>query len=181
MKVLVTEVTDPIKPENILTFSYEAGAVFERIVTGEVFKGKGIIAEVGNASLAPLANRGAQREEFLEPGDFKSDLKFIDKVCANYKDGTEVEGEAKGGSYALHPDESGRIGGGDLAEGDLIAVGPAVSPKALMNAHGLIVSVNGTKCAVEFDEGDLDRVNRATGKHFKNPVKMPKSALEKVA
>lgn len=119
---------------------------------------------------------------YSERRDFLRDVKFIVKCVADAKDGTIVTVKRSGRGFMLDvPKDALPNRQAGLAIGVRVAVGPNVSPKALMNAHGTVVSVNGVKADVEFDAGDIDRVNRATGKRFGTVVKMHKTTLEVIA
>lgn len=119
---------------------------------------------------------------YSERSDFLRDTRFITKCVADAKDGTIVTVKRSGRGLTLDvPKDALPNRQAGLAIGVRVAVGPNVSPKALMNAHGTVVSVNGVKADVEFDAGDIDRVNRATGKRFGTIVKMHKATLEVIA
>lgn len=120
--------------------------------------------------------------EYFERKDFNREFKFFAKVLADVAVDAEVGLLASGRGYRLDVPEDARPNRTEgLAKGAAVAIGPHISPKALMNARGVVESLNGTKATVLLDEGDLDRVNRATGKSFSNPVKFPKTALEVLA
>lgn len=180
MKILVAKGDKPTG-NDILTISY-GSAPFERLINGEGYEGKAVTFDMPDSVVKAAAKDAAKIEDrWMEVKDFMRDLRWIDKVCAEYEDGTEATVRYTASKVQLTPDKAGRIDrtGGGLNEGDVVAVGPSISPKALMNARGLVVSVNGTKAEVEFEAGDLDRVKRATGKNFVNPVKIAKVCLEK--
>ena len=120
---------------------------------------------------------------YVEERDLLRDITFIRKNMHDVPEGTTVKVKVSGRGIALDIPKSAlpnRQAG--LKVGSRVAVGPNITPKALMNAHGTVVSGGaGARVKVEFDEGDLDRVNRATGKPFANPVSMHKATLEVIA
>lgn len=188
MKVLIKQ--GGAAPADLLSFN---GLGFGFItLDGEVYAKEGTdgkehgvaeVAEVPDGEVRRAIAAGAKKQKYASAAEIEKDMKWIARAAGDYENGTEANFKAKGRSFTIVFDESGRIDRAEgLAEGDVVAVGPTISPKSLLNAHGLVVSVNGTKCKVELDEGDLDRINRAsTGRKFANPVNLPKSVVEKVA
>lgn len=120
---------------------------------------------------------------FCEASEIMRDMRWINKALAR-------EGVAAGAS-GVGMRESGRGVGLDIPEGarpaeapyepkvgDNIAVGANISPKAMMNARGVVTRVNGTRVAVTLDAGDIRRVERATGKKFAAETTLPKQCVE---
>lgn len=179
MKVLV--VKGGATAGDLLTLLYGGAGDFERLADGTAYEGKGVVAEVPDGQIKRVVAKAAERSKWMDAKDLNRDLKFIAKVCSEYENGTEVAAKGTSRGFQLIPDEAGRIDRAEnLAEGDIVAVGPTISPKAMMNARGIVVSVSGEKAEVEIEESDLDRIERAANKKFKNPVRLPKSVLEKV-
>jgi hypothetical protein len=120
---------------------------------------------------------------YVERKDLLRDVRFISKNIIDVPEGTTVKVRRSGRTaIALDIPKSAlpdRQAG--LRIGSKVAVGPNVTPKPLMNARGTVVGIRGVRASIDFDEGDLDRVKRATGKTFTNPVPMHKATLEVIA
>lgn len=172
---------------------------------------KGIVAEVNDALVAlqiraTLASAAAKMKDaekdavkmgpnalgipygaggpfgYVEKTDINRDIRFITRGVTDVAVGTVVGVIAKARGLTLDiPQDATPNRQAGLKVGAKIAVGPNVSPKAFINARGTVVSINGVKATVEFDAGDIDRVNRATGKNFRVQTKMHKSTLEVIA
>lgn len=133
-----------------------------------------------NATIVPFGAGGPFG--YVELRDINRDIRFIAKCVADVADGAVVGVIAKARGLTLDIPKAAQPNRQDgLKVGAKIAVGPNVSPKAFINARGTVVAVNGTKATVEFDAGDIDRVNRATGKKFGIQTRMHKATLEVIA
>lgn len=66
----------------------------------------------------------------------------------------------------------------DFKVGDKIAINNRISPKAWMNARGEITGIKGKKVNVRMDEGDVRRINVATGKNYRADTVMPLMSLD---
>lgn len=183
MKVLV-------KGKEIVSFPLYGGGKLETIkgeqvesaTVAEMPEGKIKLAIAKDlAELKKTADDNNLRA-FTEVKDFTRDLKWIAKRLADVEVGTEgVTMYDKGSKIGLNlPEGVEKDRAEGLEVGDVIAVGPTISPKALMNCRGLVVAING-RVEVEIEEDDLNRVLRATGRQFKNPVRLPKAVVEKIA
>lgn len=116
---------------------------------------------------------------FSESKDLKRDLKWIGKRLVDVDNEATVSIQKTGRGYSLDiPDGSSPDRSEGIAVGTRVAVGPNISPKALMNAHGVVKSISGNRARVEVDKGDLDRVNRSTGKNYPSDTSFPLSSLE---
>lgn len=120
---------------------------------------------------------------YLERKDILRSLKFITRCIHDVPEGTEVGVKPSGrDAVALDIPQTARKDRSEgLAKGSQIAVGPNVTPKAFMNARGTVESMKGQRVMVKFDAGDIDRVNRATGKNFEQSVSMHRATLEVIA
>jgi hypothetical protein len=119
---------------------------------------------------------------FTEAKDLKRDVRWIAKRLVDVPDGTTVSLVTKGDSYGLDiPEDAKPDRSEGLKVGSHVAIGPNVSPKAMMNARGKVKSIKGNRAVVELDEGDLNRIERSTGKKFRRETSMPLSTLEVVA
>jgi hypothetical protein len=119
---------------------------------------------------------------FTDAKDLKRDVRWIAKRLVDVPDGTTVGLVTKGDSYGLDiPEDATPDRSEGLEVGSQVAIGPNVSPKAMMNARGKVKSIKGSRAVVELDEGDLNRIERATGKKFRRETSMPLSTLEVVA
>jgi hypothetical protein len=166
---------------DVLTLPEAGGDFFERLSDGAAYEGKGVFAELPDEQVFAVADKAAQQEgRWISLRDIKRDLKFIDKNGADYELGTEVAIKETGSGSQLVPDSRRIDRAGKLAKGDKVAIGPNVKPKYLMNMHGEVVGINGTTVSVKVEESDLDRVKRSGGKPYANPIRFPRTVVEKV-
>lgn len=144
----------------------------------------GVVAEVPDFAVKAQVASACKKPEWqwMEAKDFMRDIRFFVKASADVPVGTEAELDATGRGYRIKFPDAVKVNRAEgLAVGVSIAIGPAISPKAFMNARGKIVAVNGTKVTVEFDANDIDRINRSTGKTYKTTMNMPKTCVEVIA
>lgn len=119
--------------------------------------------------------------KYSEAKDFMRDLRWIGKRLADVTDGTTITPAHTGRGYGLNvPKDATPNYTEGMTIGSVVAVGPGISPPALMNARGTVKAINGTKATIQFDAGDISRVNRKTGKNFGVTTNVPLSALEVV-
>lgn len=159
------------------------GDKFE-LLNGEAVDGKCVVAEVphGAAERQAISGLKDKRREYVEKKDIMRDLRWQSKALADVAEGTEVGLILSGRGYRLDiPDDArpNRIEG--IKQGAKVAVGPNISPKAWMNLHGTVEAIKGQRVMVKADEGDADRVKRATGKNVPAVVSMPLSSIEVIA
>lgn len=150
--------------------------------TGDGTAEKGIVAEWPEGMVKRQFQVAAARpDNFLTTADYMRDARFIHKCLVDVPVGTEVGFTFRGSKVGLDIPKDARPEKVAAKAGDRIAINHTISPKALMNTHGTVVKVNGTKVVCELDEGDLKRVERATGKRFTNPCPVPKACVEVIA
>jgi hypothetical protein len=117
---------------------------------------------------------------FHESGDLKRDLRWIAKAVADVADGSRVGLKRTARGYSLDVPEGARPNRSEgIGVGTRVAVGPNISPKTAMNAHGVVDSISGKRATVTLDEGDHDRLVRATGKKYGRTMPFPLSSLER--
>lgn len=151
---------------------------------GETATDKGIVGEVAEPTVKRMVTAATKRPayEYMEAKDFMRDLRFLNKALADVENGTEVGVIAKGRGVTLDiPQDAKPDYTAGLKVGAKVAVGPQISPKALMNAHGTVTKMNGKKAAVRIEDGDLDRIRRATGKRWAAEVNFHLTSLEVIA
>jgi hypothetical protein len=188
MKVLTT----PTK-NTILTFPVLGGTKFLGL-DGKDYD-EGIVMETNEATAKKHTQAAILRDNprsgevkvgqpfaFMTTADVMRDVRWIAKRLANVPNDTKVTmtNSAQGMGLDIPQDALPDYTRG-LAVGVKIAVGPSISPKAMMNARGEVLAVNGTKVKVKLDASDIDRVNRATGKKFAAEVDIPKACIEVIA
>lgn len=153
---------------------------------------KGIVAERDDRNVAGLAKatikpydangeRSPDREDpfaFCEAKDIMRDLRWIAKTLIDIADGVEVGLKFSGRSSALDIPKDA-IPTVEAQVGDAIVIGPAISPKALMNARGVVEKIVGDKVTCRMDAGDIKRITRATNKAWPQVIRVPLSTLEK--
>lgn len=200
MKFLVTPSGDLLS----LPINWFGGTDFENIATGEKVA-VGIVAERADRYVKALvANAHAKRETaddakfgatnpetgarpyhadraFSTSADAMREVRWINKAlnAADAAVGTEVRLKDSGRGHSLDLPEAAPAEAYAPQVGDRIAIGPNITPKALMNARGEVLAVNGTRVKVRLTAGDLKRVKRATGKAFAAETSVPKVCIEK--
>lgn len=144
----------------------------------------GIVAERPEAVVKRLATAASKLDayKYVETREFMRDLRWLNKALADVPVGTKVGVIPTGRGIRLDIPEDARPNRAEgLKVGAKVAVGPNIVPKAMMNAHGVVESLNGARATVKFDAGDIDRVKRATGKNYSDTMPIPKSSLEVIA
>jgi hypothetical protein len=148
----------------------------------------GLVSEVPdktvNRAVAAAMRRPALDPDdpfaFHESGDLKRDLRWIAKAVADVADGSRVGLKRTARGYSLDVPEGARPNRSEgIGVGTRVAVGPNISPKTAMNAHGVVDSISGKRATVTLDEGDHDRLVRATGKKYGRTMPFPLSSLER--
>lgn len=201
MKVITSPAGDELLT---LPINWFGGTDFENVRTGEKVA-VGVVAEMPDAGVKRLLaaaltmRERAEDERFgaadpetgarafhkdrsfaLEPSDFMREIRWINKALTaeDVADGTEVRLKDSGRGHSLDLPATAE----ETYEpqvGDRIAIGINITPKAMMNARGEVLAVNGTRVKVRLTAGDLKRVKRATGKNFAAETSIPKVCIEK--
>lgn len=139
---------------------------------------EGIVAEWPEQRVKQAVTAAAALSGWMEAKDFTRDLRFIAKALSNVEIGAKVGVKHTATTSRLLVPEAARPAAPDLKVGDRIAIGSNISPRALMNARGIVTAVNGTKVTVNLTEGDLRRVNASTSREVRNPIRIPKVCAE---
>ncbi len=144
----------------------------------------GIVAETDEAALVDALNAGARARghHVLTARALRKEAQWMSKALAGYEVGSKIGLIVKGGgAFRLDDSEAIRVNRAEgLTKGDLVAMGPTVSPRTLMNARGRVLAVKGDRVGVELDAGDCDRCERATGKQVAQRTTFPINTIEKV-
>jgi len=141
----------------------------------------GVVSSIADATLPGLVNRAAARENAMAtPTELMRDLRFIHQSLIDVSDGAEVGIESKRSAYRLLIPEQARTPRESVAEGDHCAFNAHARPKVLLNTHGVVESIKGDKATVRLDEGDRQRLIRATGKDYPVSAQAPIAILDKV-
>jgi hypothetical protein len=145
---------------------------------------EGVVTERPDAMVARATVAASKRPvfEYMEPREFMRDLRWIGKALAreDAADGTVVKARHTSRGYGLDVQAAKIDRAADLAVGDRIAVGPNITPKAMMNAHGVVKALGNGRVVCTIDAGDLDRVRRATGKRYAADLPLPRQSIEKI-
>jgi hypothetical protein len=177
MKVLTHEGVVLTLP---FTIDTELGSEFERI-DGNGSAAVGIVTEISEATVRSSAQQAARLEQaFATARQITNDLQFIARSLSDVADGAEIRVETKGSKIKLVIPESARPKRDPIKAGDRVAVNAQASPKTLLNTHGTVESVTGDRATVKLDEGDRQRVIRATGKAVPASVPVPTAILDKL-
>ena len=156
------------------------GSEFERI-DGNGSAAVGVVTEMSGATVRRSAQRAARLEHaFATAREISNDLRFIAMSLSDVADGAEIRVETKGSKIKLVIPASARPTREPIKAGDRVAVNAQVSPKTLMNTHGIVESVTGDRATVKLDDGDRQRVIRATGKEIPASVPAPLAILDKL-
>ncbi|HEV3071883.1 MAG TPA: hypothetical protein VGY76_10720 [Solirubrobacteraceae bacterium] len=169
---------------NVLTLPFTLGSrpagSFDRL-DAEGTAAKGNVLSIDDAALPGLLNSAAARENSIAtPTELMKDLRFIHKALIDVSDGAEVGIESTRSGHRLLIPEHARAPRESVAEGDRCAFNAHARPKVLLNAHGVVESIEGGKATVRFDEGDRQRLIRATGKDYPVSASAPITILDKV-
>lgn len=182
MRVLLKEGATGATSDSILVLPQSMGATLETLAGDGV--PKGLLAEADERVVVSAVNAAARsrRDEFVTAKDLMKDVRWLHKATGEYEVGSKIGLKPTPRGYTLDTSEASRIDRSEgLAKGDSIAVGPNISPKAWMNAHGQVLSIDGDRVTVELDPGDRDRIQRATGKdNVPERPKLPRACVEKV-
>jgi hypothetical protein len=89
--------------------------------------------------------------------------------------------ETKSGRTRLLIPDSARPVREAIREGDRVAFNGNVSPKALVNARGVVKTVTGERATVELEPADRRRVHAAMGKEVPESMPAPTSLLDKLS
>jgi antitoxin (DNA-binding transcriptional repressor) of toxin-antitoxin stability system len=177
MKILTYEGTVLTLP---FTMQDTPPGSFERI-DGNGAVAKGVVSSMDDAVLARLILRAAGREDaFATQRDMTKDLRFIHRALIDIEEGAEVGIETRGSKIALLIPQDARPKPETLAVGDRFAINATVRPKVLLNAHGTVEGIKGDKATIALDEGDRQRLIRATGKDYPATMAAPMSILDKL-
>jgi hypothetical protein len=177
MRVLLKEGATKATKTTILVLPQLAGDEFETLSGKKA--SRGIVAEADPKEVVKAVGAAVKQREdpYLNSKDLLKDLRWLNKALAEYEAGSRIGLKTKGGSYVLDESEAKFI---DLAEGDVVAVGPTIKPRSLTNIHGKVVSIKGDQVTIEVDAGDRDRFERAVGKDLTEQITIPLGCAEKV-
>lgn len=182
MRVLLKEGTDSATSDSILVLPQGlSGSTLETLAGDPV--AKGLVADVDSRSVTSALNAAARsrRDEFISAKDLQKDVRWLSKAIGEYEIGARIGLTPTERGFTLDVSEATRINRAEgLAVDDEIAVGPNISPKAWMNVHGRVVSINGGRVKVLLDPGDRDRLQRSTGKEIPEQTTVPLDCVEKV-
>jgi len=182
MRVLLKDGAQNATSESILVLPLGSGSTLETL-SGEPVA-NGIVAEVDARAVTSALNAGARsrRDEFVSAKDLQKEVKWLNKALGEYELGSRIGLEPTPRGFKLDDSEARRTNRAEgLVVGDEVAVGPNISPKFFVNAHGSVTSINDEQVEVALDPGDHDRLQRATGKEIAERPILPLSCVEKVS
>ena len=182
MKVLLKEGADEATAASVLIMPRLSDDALETL-SGEMIP-YGIVAEADEAALVDALNAGARARghHLLTARALRKETQWMSKALAGYEVGSKIGLRVKGtGALSLDDSEAKLINRAEgLTKGDLVAIGPTISPRTLMNARGRVLAIQGDRVGVELDAGDCDRYERATGKQLAQRTTFPLNTIEKV-
>jgi hypothetical protein len=143
---------------------------------------KGVVSELADGQLRALVSKGAARENgaLATSAELMRDLRFIHRSLIDITEGAEVGIESTRRGYKLLIPEAVHAPRERVGKGDRCAFNGRVRPLVLVNARGVVESVKGDMASVKLDEGDRQRIYRATGKEQPALGRAPLSLLDKV-
>jgi hypothetical protein len=184
MKVLLKDGADKATAATVLIIPQRINDALETL-SGEAAP-HGIVAEADEAVVIDALNAAAKTkkraDQYLTAKDLRKETQWMAKALAEFEVGSKIGLILKGGgSFRLDTSRAKKINRAEgLTKGDLVAIGPWISPKALMNARGRVLSIDGDSAQIELDAGDRDRFQRATGKQLARQTTFHLTTLEKV-
>lgn len=153
---------------------------FERI-DGEGCAAVGVVTTIPDATVRGLIQRASRLDAaFATARQITNDIRFFNRALIDVADGAEIRMEQKGSKVALIVPPSARPTRQPVQVGDRIAINASVRPKAWMNCHGSVERIDGAKATIKLDEGDRQRVIRATGKDIAPTLQAPLAILDKL-
>lgn len=144
---------------------------------------KGIVARIDERAVTTAVERAAsvRREESVSSEEMLRDLRKLHSALGDYKVGSKIGLQPSRGALTLDVSEATAIDrAADLAIGDTIAIGPAISPLAWMSARGRVLWFEAAGVIVELDPGDRNRLERALGREVSQQPTIPFESVEKV-
>lgn len=143
---------------------------------------KGVVSTIADSQLEELINKGAARDDaFATPTELMRDLRFIHRNLIDLSEGAEVGIEPTRNGYKLLIPDDARAPREPVKEGDRCAFNARTSPKVMLNAHGVVESVKGKKATVRLDEGDRQRIIRASGKEHPALIVASTDLIDKIS
>jgi hypothetical protein len=180
MRVLLKEGAEKATAATILVLPELGGSAFETLSGEDVPRGVTAVADETTLAAAIKAGVKKRGKDYVDAKVLVKGIRWMDKALADYEQGSKIGLDVTGSGYALDDSEATRVNRVEgLTEGDTVAIGPRVTPKALMNARGKAISIDGDKVEVELTAGDLDRFQRATGKRAAERMTFHVEYLEK--
>ena len=169
---------------HVLTLPFTLGSRPEGTfdyLEGEGTASKGVVSEVADGQLRALVSKGAARENAIAtPAELMRNLRFINQSLIDITEGAEVGIEFTRRGYKLLIPEAALAPRELVGKGDRCAFNGRVRPLVLVNARGVVESIKGDVASVKLDEGDRQRIYRATGKEQPALARAPLSLLDKV-
>ncbi len=168
----------------LLTLPFTTNAIpdqeFERI-DGQGSAAVGVVTTIADTTVKTLVQRASRLDAaFSTTREITNDIRFFNRMLSDVADGAEIRMDRKGSKITLIVPPSARPTKEPIHVGDRIAINAMVSPKALMNSHGSVERISGKKATIKLDEGDRQRVIRATGKDLPPTLSAPLSILDKL-
>jgi hypothetical protein len=183
MRVLLTSTDATPTAHTILVLPQDGDGDSFETLSGESVEA-GFVTEAENELLTEAVN-GSARERAKQGINAKAlaaDIRWLHNKLAECEHGSKLGLILERGGYVLDDSEATRIDRAKgLKEGDRIAVGPAAKSNTLINAHGMVIAIDGKQVEVEIDAGDRDRLERATGMTVRESETFHIGFLEKLA
>lgn len=174
MKILTTQDGKPV----VLGDGASLGESAFETIEGKLGHDKAFVREVDDRAVALAVRNAVAADEFMTTADYKRDLKFMVRSLVDVAEGTEVGVKVRGRGISLDIPKDAVESGPAAKVGDTVAIGANISPKALMNARGVVTALNGTKVTIKLTAGDRKRIERATGRKYGPTTAVPKSCVD---
>jgi hypothetical protein len=180
MRVLLKEGAEKATAATILVLPQLEGSAFETLSGEDV--PRGVVAAADEKTLSAAIKAGVEKRgnDYVDTKALVKGIQWMDKALADYEQSSKIGLDVSKRGYALEDSEATPINRAEgLTEGDTVAIVPRISPKALMNARGRFLSIDGDKVEIELEAGDRDRFQRATGKRAAEHMTFYVGYLEK--
>lgn len=183
MRVLLKKGSDAATSTTILVLPQGLKDSLETL-SGELVEDAGVLSEATEKTVIDALNAGVRARKdggWTKPKEVMKDLRWLDQALSPWEIGSVVGIEPTARGVKLDTTQATPINRAkNLRQGDLVAIGPSISPKVWLNARGKVQSIQKDKVAVQLDPGDRDRVERASGKEYQPVSKFPIACVEKI-
>lgn len=151
---------------------------FERI-DGKGGSEVGTVTEVSEGTVRRLVRvAGHLKDNYMTSRSMMSDIRFIARSLSAVNDGTEIRMQKSGDRIKLVIPPEAQAAKAAVMAGARVAFNGRVSPKTMLNARGIVQSVQRGRATLKIDADDRRRITEATGKDFSESTTAPVEILD---